>query len=349
MKRVAVAGALLVAITACGGHSSPAPAPSSSSAAPTAVAPLTPPDGPGRVIDGSFASASLGVTKKYKAYLPAGYDTLTARRYPVIYMLHGLGGDETNWIEAGKLDAAADTLRLQAIVVMPDGDDGFYANSATPVDKEKCLGSQPPFSREQAPEDYCVATANYEDYITRDLVAHVDATYRTIPERHARGIGGLSMGGFGALHLAMRHKDLFAASASHSGVDALLYVGPHPYTTADKVVLLDDITSWGKGIGPIGDHIRAIFGTDGANWRTHDPASLAADLKPGELALYLDAGSEDYLLLDDGAQYLHDLLTKRGIEHDWYMGPGTHNFDFWRERIDDSLAFFTRSLAPAAP
>jgi S-formylglutathione hydrolase FrmB len=346
MKRVAVALAVALVLAACGHSSSPSPpAHSSAEAAPPVVAV---PDGPGRVVDASFASASLGVTKKYKAYLPAGYDTLTTRRYPVIYMLHGLGGDESNWVEGGHLDAVADSLHLQAIVVMPDGDDGFYANSATPVDKEKCLAGHPPFSREQEPADYCVATANYEDYITRDLVAHVDATYRTIPERRARGIGGLSMGGFGALQVAMRHKELYAASASHSGVDALLYVGPHPYV-ADKVVLLEDVTSWGKGIGPIGDHMRAIFGSDAANWRGHDPATLAASLKPGELALYLDCGTEDYFLLHDGAQYLHDLLTKRGIEHEWYLGPGSHDFAFWSQRIDDSLAFFTRSLAPASP
>ncbi len=353
MSRVAasVASALL-GLLACGRPASPPPAANgtaATSAASATPAPAVVPDGPGQVVDGSCASAALGVTKRYKVWLPAGYDTLTSRRYPVIYMLHGLGGDETNWIEAGKLDAVADAARMQAIVVMPDGDDGFYANSATPADKARCLSRTPPFSGAgQKPEDYCVEHARYEDYVTRDLVAHVDLSFRTIAERRGRGSGGLSMGGFGALQLAMRHQDLFAAAASHSGVDALLYVGPHPYV-ADQVVLLQDVTSWGRGIGPIGELIRGIFGTDPGNWKGHDPATLAAGLKDGDLALYLDCGTEDMFLLHDGAQYLHDVLTRAGVKHEWYLGPGGHDFGFWRERIDDSLGFFTRALAPAGP
>jgi enterochelin esterase family protein len=344
-----LAAALVVALAACGHSSSPTPPTSAGAESATATAaPVAVPEGPGKVVDASFASAALGVTKNYKVYLPAGYDTLSSRRYPVVYMLHGLGGDETNWLDGGKLDAVADQLRLQAIVVMPDGDDSFYANSATPADKDACLARRPPFSDGQRVEDYCVATAHYEDYIVTDLVAHVDTTYRTIAERRGRGIGGLSMGGFGALQLAMRHKDVFAATASHSGVDALLYVGPHPYV-ADQVVLLKDVTSWGRGVGPIGDLIRGIFGTEAANWHRHDPATLAKDLKPGELAIYLDCGTEDFFQLHDGAQYLHDLLTARGVEHQWYLGPGRHDFSFWGERIDDSLVFFTKELAPATP
>ncbi|MBZ0232406.1 MAG: esterase family protein, partial [Deltaproteobacteria bacterium] len=327
-----------VALAACGRSPSPTPPP----------APAVVPDGPGQVLDASFASAALGVSKRYKVYLPAGYDALASRRYPVVYMLHGLGGDETNWVDGGKLDAVADQLRLQAIVVMPDGDDSFYVNSVTPPDQAACLAAKPPFSREQRAEDYCVAHARYEDYITRDLVGHVDATYRTIAERRARGIGGLSMGGFGALQLAMRHPELFAATASHSGLDALLYAGPHPYAK-EKVVLLEDVTSWGRSVGIIGAHIRAIFGADVANWRAHDPAWLAKELDDGELAIYLDCGAEDRLLLQNGAQYLHDVLLARGVAHEWYLGPGDHDFGFWGQRIDDSLAFFTRSLAPAAP
>jgi S-formylglutathione hydrolase FrmB len=205
---------------------------------------------------------------------------------------------------------------------MPDGDESFYANSATDP------------------------AARYEDYIVRDLVEHVDATYRTLAERGARGIGGLSMGGFGALHLAMRHQDVFAAAASHSGVDALLYLGPHPYA-AGKVKLLEDVRQWGLAIPQIGSLVRGIFGTDPATWRAHDPAVLARKLNDGDLALYLDCGTEDLFLLHDGAQYLHDILLERGVRHEWYLGPGTHTFTFWRDRIDDSLGFFARSLTPA--
>src|SRR5205085_1985144 len=86
-----------------------------------------------------FHSAALGVDKDYVVYLPADYDTKPAVRWPVFYYLHGLSGNETNWVEMGHLDQAADRLALGAIVVMPDGDDGFYTDSVTPVDYDACM------------------------------------------------------------------------------------------------------------------------------------------------------------------------------------------------------------------
>ncbi len=343
--RTLAASLALSTLAACGGAPAPAdPAPPSAQAPAAAVVP----DGPGRVEEATFASAALGVDKRYLVYLPAGYDPAAARRYPVIYMLHGLGGDETNWIEQGKLAEAADAMKLQAIVVMPDGDASFYANAVTPVDFERCLGSHPVFSQQADPATYCVKTPRYEDYIVRDLIGHVDATYRTIASRAGRGIGGLSMGGFGALQLAARHQDLFAAAASHSGVDALLYAGPYPYV-AGKVVLADDVKSWGKEVEPIGTHVRSIFGAELATWQAHDPATLLGALQDGALALYLDCGTEDGFQLHHGAQYVHDLLTEHGVRHTWFLGPGAHDFQFWAQRIDDSLAFQVANLAPATP
>src|SRR5688572_27592253 len=112
-------GLLLVLVVACKSASNPTPV-ASSSQAPAPAPAVVIPDEPGRVADGTFDSAALGTRKHYKIWLPAGYDTLTTRRYPVIYMLHGLGGDEENWLGGGSLDVAADRLKLQAIVVMPD-------------------------------------------------------------------------------------------------------------------------------------------------------------------------------------------------------------------------------------
>ncbi|MCA1665704.1 MAG: hypothetical protein LC659_15790, partial [Myxococcales bacterium] len=184
-----------------------------------AFAPAAHAAGKGNVTDAVFHSDALGVDKHYEVYLPAGYERST-KRYPVIYLLHGLGGHETDWVRYGGLAETADAMSLPAIVVMPDGDDSFYANSATPaLDYEQCLAGQRGFGSEPDMHTYCVKTANYEDYIVKDLIAHVDRTYRTIAQRRARAIGGLSMGGFGALSLGLRHRELFAAIVSHSGVD----------------------------------------------------------------------------------------------------------------------------------
>jgi len=312
-------------------------------AAPAQAAVVAP--GKGTVATHTFHSDALGVDKTYLIYLPAGYDS-SAARYPVVYMLNGLGGDETNWVEHGHADAAADALGLHAILVFPDGDSSFYVNSVTPIDYDACVNKgKGVFSETRDNKSFCVRTARYEDYISKDLIGHIDATYRTIPERRARGISGVSMGGFGALMLSMRHPDLFASAVSHSGVDALLYAGPYPYD-ARKVVLVEDVKAWGKSAEPIGAWVRSLFGPDLANWKAHDPALLGANLKDGALAIYLDGGTADDFGLNAGDEYLHDVLTRAGVKHEYTMVEGgKHDFSLWKERVDDGLKFHAAVFA----
>ncbi len=337
--------------TACGAPAATDPAPSAAPAAaataePAAQEPAAPAaPRPGTVTDATFSSPALGVDKRYFVYLPAGYADSTTR-YPVVYMLHGLGGNENNWSRYMGLAKAADAMQLQAIVVMPDGDDSFYTNWVTDVDYDACLAGQRKFGKAPDMHTECVRTPRYEDYITVDLVGHVDSTYRTIADRRARSIGGLSMGGFGALKLAMRHPDLFGSVASHSGVAALLYAGPFPYERG-KVTLTEDPRTWIKSAGDFGVLFGQIFGTDIANWRKHDPALLAANLSNGDLAIYIDCGTEDEFRLHNGAAYLHEVLEERGIEHYFELMPGRHSLEFWADRIDDSLAFHTAYWASA--
>src|SRR5262249_23256288 len=185
----------------------------------------TGPPSPSRVVTERFHTDALGVDKAVVIYLPRGYDSQASRRWPVFYYLHGLGGNETNWTKDGHLDGAADELGLAAIVVMPDGDDGFYIDSAFKIDYDQCIkdGTGLFVPSEQPHDTTCVRARNYETYIAKDLVSWVDAHYRTLSRREGRGIAGLSMGGFGAMELGLRHQDLFAAAASHSGAIALLY------------------------------------------------------------------------------------------------------------------------------
>lgn len=327
---------LACALLACQSSStSTPPAPSTAPSAATQAK--------GRVEHKRFASEALGVEKDVVVYTPVGYDS--GKRYPVLYYLHGLGGSEEDWVGGGHIAEVADKLRLPAIIVMPDGDNHFYADAATPTDYDACMRDGTGLFDPRAPRaKTCVRTPSYERYITRDLIAWVDQTYRTITTREGRGIAGLSMGGFGALQLSMRHPELYAAAASHSGVDALLYAGPFPYE-AGKVVLETDANNWGRMLGPFGAWIRGVFGTDIERWRSYDPAVLAQKLTPGTLALYLDCGTEDEFALHNGAQYLHDTLTARGIEHAWYLGPGHHDFTFWSQRVPESLAFLSQKVA----
>lgn len=142
----------------------------------------------------TVAAASLGGKPlPYRVLLPAGY-AQSSRRYPVLYLLHGAGGNEDDW--SMRTDLAAYTANYNLIVVMPGVGNSWYANSA----------GDP--------------AARYEDAIIRDLIPHVDARYRTLANWHARGIAGLSMGGAGAIKFALRYPHLFVFAASFSGAFA---------------------------------------------------------------------------------------------------------------------------------
>ncbi len=329
----------LLALAACSHGASPDPV------AKTTAAPEVPAHGNGRVVTESFHSDALGVDKDVVIYLPAGYDASPDKHWPVLYYLNGLTGDETNWTQLGHLDQAADKLGLGAIVVMPDGDNNWYTDSSMKIDYEACLKDGTGLLIPTQPRNKtCVKRSAYETYITKDLLGWVDRRYRTIARRDGRGIAGLSMGGFGAMELSMRHQDLFAAAASHSGVVALMYNGPFPYEKG-KVVLETEPTHWGTAVGALGVWVRSVFGTNLADWQSHDPVVLIGKLEPGKLALYLDCGTEDDFLLNNGALYVHDLLLARHLEHEFFLGPGRHDFAFWSQRVGHSLAFLAAHLA----
>jgi S-formylglutathione hydrolase FrmB len=339
----ALVTAILAAAAACSNGSAPAPAPATAQPARVPAAPIVAPaiQGPhGTVATKRFSSAALGVDKSYVVYLPAGYDEQPSRRWPVFYYLHGLGGSEVNWVEGGQIDKTADRLGLAAILVMPDGDDGFYVDGVAPIDYDACMkdGTGMFMPGHEPKRTSCVRKRGYETYITKDLIAHVDATYRTIATKEGRAIAGLSMGGFGALQLAMRHPDLFAAAASHSGVVSLIYNGPHPYQKG-KVEILKDPKQWGGPFVEIKRWMVGLFGDDIAHWRQYDPTTLVDTLKPGMLALYIDCGTEDLFFLQNHAAWLHDLLIDRKIEHEFFLGPGGHDFGFWKPRVENSLTF----------
>jgi putative tributyrin esterase len=304
-----------------------------------------------RIEDRVFLSAALGVEKHVRVYLPAGYDAQSGLRYPVFYYLHGLGDSELAWTLEGHLEDAAASLDLQAIVAMADGDASFYVDSPYEADYVACKegrtllwhwsGQEPPPRAET-----CVRANRYETYITQDLIAWVDGTFRTLPMREARGIAGLSMGGYGALMLALRHRDLFAAAASHSGVVALTYGGGHPYVDGAQSPLVSDLSKWTIGYAPVDAWIRGVFGSDLQFWRDHDPAVLIETLQPGQLALYLDCGTEDSLA--DETRLLGARLEALHLEHEVHLVPGIHGWSLWRLRVRESLAFLRDHLSAAA-
>lgn len=283
-------------------------------------------------------SAALGVDKRVAVYLPPSYDREPARRYPVIIYLHGLFGSETDWLSKGGLDAVADSLaqtgKGEAIIVTPDGDDGWWTNWAIEPAYAACGDTL----RTEDPARYCVRSHRYDDWIARDLVAYVDSHYRTRGDRAHRGIAGLSMGGVGALTLALRHPDLFAATMSHSGVVSVLLDESNPFVPPARYVTAPDsvrapATSW-KG------RLLMALGPTAEGWRAYQPADLAEQLqKAGTVlpAIRFDCGTEDALLAENRA--LHWELQRLNVAHEYGEWPGAHSWRYWHDRSPAGLAW----------
>jgi len=212
---------------------------------------------------------------------------------PTVYMLHGFGGDCTAWLAVKpSLPAVAD--RDGIVIVCPDGGRSWY------MDSPEC-----PESR-------------YETFMTEELVPFIDETYPVIAAREGRAIMGLSMGGYGAMTLAMKHKELFGAVGSTSGG---LDIRPFP-------------RSWelDRLLGEQFEH--------SDRWDAFTPIRMIPRLKNGDLRIIIDCGYSDFFL--DVNRDFHDRLLRYGIDHDFYLRPGGHNRDYWADSVDYQLLFFRK-------
>jgi S-formylglutathione hydrolase FrmB len=260
------------------------------------------------VRSGSFLSQALGREVRYVADLPPSYATSDSR-YPVVYALHGLFEDASFWERRGlAADLAAERSAGRVrdfIVVAVDGGNSFFVNHAGGA---------------------------YQDLVTRDLIAHVDATFRTIPQRDARGLLGVSMGGYAALRIALSDPGRFAAVATHS---AMLLT--RPPTAAE-----------GAGRGQMQAFAR-VFGDpiDAALWAANDPLALAEKADPQALpALRFDCGREDRYGLFAGQRELERRLTARGAKLEAELPPGDHGYDYVHTVLPKSLRFLSEHLSP---
>jgi len=212
--------------------------------------------------------------------------------FPVLYLLHGWSGNYSDWIKmAPDLLHAVDENGF--VVVCPDGDyDSWYFDS--PID----------------------STMKYETNVTLEIPAYIDSAYRTIANRNARAISGLSMGGHGALYLAIKHKDIFGAAGSMSGgVD----FRPFP-------------ENWGikKYLGDYNSHKE--------NWDKNVVINLVDSLQNGDLKIIFDCGVNDFFINVNRA--LHQKLMDRKIDHDYIERPGEHNWIYWNNSVKYQLLFF---------
>jgi S-formylglutathione hydrolase FrmB len=244
-----------------------------------------------RVETVQFRSALVGRTLPYKVVLPPGYGLVTSRatRYPVLYLLHGWGSHYDSWLANTSLARYAAEHKL--IVVTPEGDDGWYTDSATaPADK-------------------------FESYLLQELIPDVDRRFRTIAARRGRGVAGCSMGGYGALKLGLKHPELFALAASTSGA-------------LDAAARTDDASIM-QTFGEVGSPARA----------ENDLPRLARefpDARRGLLPfLYLDCGDKDPWFAAN--RDFADLLTERGMAHEYRQVHGEHIWPYWDRQLREIL------------
>ena len=255
-----------------------------------------------RVEKAAFHSAALGSAKTYRVYLPPGYEHASDRRYPVIYLLHGLGGTSRDFFHYGGLHRTLDRLIGQGliravIVVGADGGVDYWTNH---VDRPTRPG------------------ARHGDAVALDLVAEIDRRFRTLPSREHRALVGVSMGGYGALSLALLHPDRFAAGVSLSG--ALFPEPPTHHRRYRRV--------WGHP-------------PDREHFDRASPQLLMSQLtaQGGNPGLYLHCGDSDGLPFLDYARRAHRVLEARRIPHLLRISPGGHQWEVWIRQADDWLVF----------
>jgi S-formylglutathione hydrolase FrmB len=268
---------------------------------------------PGNIQCDSVPSKILDRPVDYCIDLPADYSS-SARRYPVLYFLHGLFGNDHRWIDRGGKEIfdrlTADGSIGQFIVVLPNGGETFYINSEDGKDR-------------------------YEDFFIQELVPYIDHQYKTIGTRDARGISGLSMGGYGALHLAMRHSDLFGSVAASSAV--LIDRLPNPLPTEGRWQFYSRILSHAFG-SPLNQ----------GYWEENSPLTLAKDPSKFQgLKIYFDVGDQDRYGFDKGAAILDEILTKENYPHTYALRQGGHGWEFLDQYMQHSLHFEWQSFEKA--
>jgi len=255
----------------------------------------------GQVREVWYNSKVTGTWRHAMVYLPPNYDTQVKVRYPVLYLQHGAGEDETGWIRQGHANFILDNLIAAKsckpmILVMAYG----YARRAGQVPPD--LTGKPFGSPEMMKAMQDMAAA-FEDDVTQALIPYVDSTFRTIPDRDHRAMAGLSMGGMQTFQITLDHLDLFSYIGGFSGAGGMLVLG-------------------NRKLDPKTDY-NGVFA---------DPAAFAKKVH----LLWLGVGTKEPERMRAGLLRLHDSLNEAHIQHVFYESPGTdHEWQTWRRDLKD--------------
>ncbi len=252
-----------------------------------------------------FQSKLVNTTLPYNVILPTDYDTSKTTRYPVLYLLHGLTGHYSDWVTRSNVADYASDYRM--IVVMPEGNDSWYTNSAT------------------------ITTDKYETYILNELIPDVEQRYRTLQTRFGRSIAGLSMGGYGAIKFGLKFPWTFVFAASTSGAFVVTRV------TGQEA----GATGWADSLklfGPLGSETRL------AN-DVFEIVEKLTPARISQLPyFYFDCGTEDGPLNFPSNRELSALMLEKKIPHEFRQLPGDHSWAYWDRQVQEILKISAQKM-----
>ena len=246
----------------------------------------------------------------FTIYLHEGYET-HQRTYPVTYLLHGYGDSDDGWIQFGEINRLADAAIKEGkiapmLIVTPDGFKSFYMNAAD-------------------------GSMNYEDFFIKELIPHIEKTFKAKTDKRFRGIAGLSMGGYGSLLYALKYPNMFSAAAPLSAAI---------WTNEDYENMKEGMynTYFGSSIG------KNLKGKERLtpNWHANSIFSIIDKKTTDELSAvkyWIDCGDDDFLTV--GNAQLHIALTNKNVAHEFRMKDGIHSWTYWRNGVIDALSFIS--------
>ena len=252
-------------------------------------------------------SKILNMDRKYAVYLPPDYAT-SNRKYPVLYLLHGSGDDQTGWVQFGEVLTIADKAILEGsatamVIVMPDADSGKrgYFNDIS-------------------------GKWNYEDFFFKELIPEIEKKYRVKTTKQYRAVAGLSMGGGGSFMYALHHPEMFSSACPLSA-----YVGPLSMEEARKRMSRDN--------AKVSDADLIAY------TKKHNAIELIKampDSTKKAVRWYIDCGDDDFLY--EGNSLVHIEMRKREIEHEYRVRDGGHHWTYWRTSLPSVLEFVSQAF-----
>ncbi len=262
----------------------------------------------GKVFDNlTLPSKLLKSERKFAIYLPPDYET-SQRSYPVLYLLHGAGDDQTGWVQFGEVLRIADSAirdgsATPMVIVMPDANTGRRGYFNDPK------GDWP-----------------YEDFFFQELIPYVEQKYRIKGEKRYRAIAGLSMGGGGSFVYALRHPELFSSACPLSAS-----AGPLTPEDARKYLSRNNAT-------PTDPEVTGYYNRQSVLALVNNlPDSLKKSVR-----WYIDCGDDDFLY--EGNSLVHIAMKKREIPHEFRIRDGGHTWTYWRASLPAVLEFVSQAF-----